>query len=81
MTPCVCVMYFIDLGRKTPGTSRGIPSKEAGESSNTAEDLTERRRRQRVRLAGSATKFSQQVLDSVAEMHRSSTRKSCDHEH
>ena len=54
-------------------------SEATGESSNTAEDLTEeeRQRREGVRLAGSATKFTKQVLDQVAERHRISTRKSC----
>ena len=46
----------------------------AGESSNAAEDITEEeRKRERVRLAVSATKSSKQVLESVGKRDRIST--------
>jgi hypothetical protein len=60
----------------TPTTT--TTSEAAGESSNTAENVTEeeRRSRERIRLLGSATKLRKQVLGSVAERDRISTRDS-----
>jgi hypothetical protein len=49
-----------------------MTSEPVGESSSTIEDVNEeeRRRRARVNLAGSATKFSKKVLESHAGKDR-----------
>jgi hypothetical protein len=65
--------YFTPTTRTT--------SEAAGESSSTAENVTEevRRSRERARLLGSATKLRKQVLGSIAERTESvlGIRESC----